>query len=363
MGGGSVSALTLYETLQKDLREKPLLGVYVLCGTEEWFVEQATKLITGVALAGMDAALVTLNLVDLDARNTPVSRLVQEVTTPPFMAARKVVRVEHCPYFTPRQSKGARLEAEDEAGEDVAGLQGLFAAFPPGVTLICKATAVNARLKLTGAAKKCGAVYDFTSAKRADALRDAETLLQKELKRLGVSIEARAAAELLTLIGVDEKTPHVRQLWQESSKLAAFKGYTGVVSLADVAALVPRSAEAKVFLFTDAFSQHNKAQALWHLRQLWQDGEEPLMVLSVFARHVRQMLLAREMLDEGLTAEAVAKTLGGHPFVAGKLVAAASTFDPARLRELLVSCFDIDNKGKSGRADIAFALERMIVPQ
>lgn len=355
-----MSALTLYEALRKDLREKPLLPVYVLCGIEEWYIEQAARLITSVALKGIDAALITLNLVDLDARNTPVSRLVQELATPPFMAVGKVVRVENSPYFAPRQSKGARLEAVDEAGEDTAELQSLFAAFPPGVTLIFKATAVNMRLKLTAAAKKCGAIYDFTSAKRADAIRDAQTMLQKELKRLGVAIEAQAASELLSLIGVDEKTPHVRQLWQEISKLAAYRGYTGVIILDDVVTLVPRSAEAKVFLFTDAFSHHNKAQALWYLRQLWQDGEEPLMVLSVFARHIRQMLLAREMLDEGLTAEEVARTLGGHPFVAGKLIAAARTFDPARLRELLVRCFDIDNKGKSGRADIAFALERLI---
>jgi len=332
----------------------------VLCGIEDWLLEQATKLITRRALEGLDAALGTLNLVDLDARTTPVSRLVQEIATPPIMATHKVVRVEHCPYFAPRQNKGARLEAVDEAGEDVAGLQDLFAAFPPGVTLICKATAVNARMKLTAAAKKCGGVFDFTAAKRSDALRDAQTMLQQELKRLGVSIEAKAATELLNRIGIDEKTPHMRLLWQESSKLSAYKGYTGVITLDDVAALVPRSAEAKVFLFTDAFSQHNKAQALWHLKQLWQDGEEPLMVLSVFAKHIRQMLLAREMLDEGLGEEEAAKTLGGHPFVAGKLVAAARTFDPAELRKLLTSCFEIDNKGKSGRADTALALERLI---
>ena len=347
--------------MRQDLQVKPLLPVYVLYGIEEWYIEQAAKLITAAALKGLDAALVTLNLVELDARNTPVSRLVQELATPPFMAALKVVRVEHCPYFAPRQGKGAQSEEVDEVREDMAPLQSLFAAFPPGVTLICSAAAVNMRMKLTAAAKNCGAVYDFTATKRADAVRDAQAMLHKELKRLGVAIEAQAASELLNLIGVDEKTPHVRQLSQEISKLAAYKGYAGVVNLEDVVALVPRSTEAKVFLFTDAFSRHNKAQALSHLRQLWQDGEEPLMVLSVFARHIRQMLLAREMQEEGLTAEEVVKALGGHPFVTGKLVAAASTFETAILRGLLASCFDIDNKGKTGRADIAFALERMIV--
>jgi len=358
-----VSALTLYEALQKDLSSKPPLPVYVFYGTEEWYVEQATKAVTAAALRGVDAELMPFNLIDLDARSSSVSRLVQELATPPFMVARKVVRVEHCPYFTARSSKGARqaeLQDTDDTGEDWAQLHSVFAAFPPGVTLICVATAVNMRIKLAAAAKKLGAVYDFSAAKRADAVRDAQSVLQKELKRLGVTIEPRAAAELLALVGVDEKTPHMRQLWQEILKLAAFKGYSGVISVDDVLALTPRSAEAKVFLFTDSFSQHNKAQALWQLRQLWQDGEEPLMVLSVFARHIRQMLIAREMLDEGAEGEEVARALGGHPFVAGKVVAAARTFPPDTLRHWLLACFDIDNKGKSGRVDIAFALERLV---
>ncbi|MBT9177288.1 MAG: hypothetical protein DDT20_01621 [Firmicutes bacterium] len=349
--------------MQKDLRSKPLLSVYLLCGIEEWYIEQATKAITSAASKDIDASLLPFNVVDLDARGISLARLVQELHTPPFMTARKVVRVENCPYFAPRQSKGARqtdAEALDEAGDDLAQLHRIFAAFPPDITLICGATAVNMRMKITAAAKKCGAVYDFSSAKRADAVRDAQSMLHKELKRLGVTIAPQASAELLMLVGVDDKTPHMRQLWQEVMKLAAFKGYTGAITLDDVVALTPRSAEAKAFLFTDAFSQHRKAEALWHLRQLWQDGEEPLMVLSVFARHIRQMAIAREMLDEGVDGEDVAKALGGHPFVAGKLVAAARTFAPEKLREMLANCFEIDNKGKSGRGDISFALEMLV---
>jgi len=336
----------------------------VLYGIEEWYIEQAAKAITNRALQGTDDSLLPFNLIEVDARATSIARLMQELTTPPFMVSAKVVRVENCPYFAPRQSKGARkadAETEDEPREDLAPLAGLLGTFPRGVTLICEAATVDMRSSLANAVKKHGAIRNFSYQKRADALRDAQAVLSKELHRLGLSIQPRASAELLQLIGVDEKTPHLRQLWQEIAKLTAYKGYSGVIGVEDVVALTPRSAEAKVFLVTDALSQKNKATALRHVRQLWQDGEEPLMVLAMLARHIRQLLLAREMLDEGLSADEVAKALGGHPFVTGKVVAASRTFDPARLREMLVSCFDIDNKGKSGRADIAFALERLIV--
>lgn len=315
----------------------------------------------------MDEALLSFNYVELDARNTTLQRVVQELQTPPFFAERKVIVVRHSPYFAPRKGKGAKeatgdgQESEEEVREDLTQLQSAFGAFPPGVIAVFEATGVQARSSLVTAVKKHGALYDFTNPKKADALRDAQLIINDELKRLGLSMQPAALNTLMQLVGVDEKTPHIRLLLKELEKLAAYKGYTGTIALEDVTSMVSRSAEAKVFDVTDALSQRNTEKALFHLQELWKDGDEPLMVLSIVARHFRQLLLAREMLDEGMLSDDVVHAIGGHPYVAGKLVAASRAFNREQLSSIVERCFEIDRLSKLGQLDAAFALERLFL--
>lgn len=314
----------------------------------------------------MDEGLQSFNSVELDARSTPLQRVIQELQTPPFFATHKAVVVRQCPYFAPRRGKAKEVleeaqEGEDEVREDLTQLQAAFGSFPPGVIALFEATGVNGRSSLSAAAKRHGALYDFTTAKKADALRDAQFIIRDELKRLGLTMQPAAMSSLMQLVGVDEKTPHVRLLLNELEKLAAYKGFAGTITPNDVTALVSRTAEAKVFDVTDALSQRNRERALFHLQELWQDGDEPLMVLSVVAKHFRQLLLAREMLDEGMIPDDVAQAIGGHPYVAGKLVAASRSLKREHLDAIVDRCFAIDRQSKLGQLDIAFALERLFL--
>lgn len=329
----------------------------------------AIRQIEKATLGEQDPALGAMNRSEFDGRHVDTALLVQELQTPPFFASNKLVIVTNAPFFTPR--KGQAQESDDATEEEteeepkdsaaVAQLTEVLKNSHPGTLVVFQATSVNMRQSLASLIKKRGAVYNFSSEKRADALQDAQIILKDEIKTQGVSIPAIAQQRIIALVGVDEKTPFVRRLRGEVAKLTAYKGYGGAVSLSDVDALVSRSAEAKVWDVTDALSRRDGAKALLHLQQIWQDGEEPLMILSVLAKHLRQLLLAKELLCAGFAPMDAAARLGGHPYVAKKVVDSAASFDIPELKAQLHRCLEIDTATKSGRGDIVLAIEMLLI--
>jgi len=356
-----VSLLTLYQQLQHDLQASKLHSLYLFYGAEEWLVQAATQLVSRQVLQGIDEALLTLNKVELDGRSVEPARLAQEMLTPPFFAPHKLIVVNNAPYFAPKRKQN---DAEDEQPADTPIAAQLAEAFKnptPGVITVFQAEMANLRMTLSTLIKKHGAVYNFTYAKRAEVMQDAQAILRKWVQDKKMSMDAAAQQRLLGLVVSDEKTPYLRTLQSELDKLIAYKGYSGAISVNDVDLLVTRSAEAKVFDVTDGLSQRDARKALAHLQELWQDGEEPFMVLGMLSRHFRQLLIVKELLHSGLSEQETIAQIGGHPFVAGKTIQAAKQFGLSELKEHVHRCYEIDYAAKTGQGDAVLAMEMLIV--
>lgn len=329
-------------------------------------MQQATQLVSQKVLQAVDSALLPFNHIVLDGRNGDSARIVQEMQTPPFFAEYKLIVVSHAPFFATKKATRKDEDADAEIEEPTVTpaseqFSAVFKNPTPGVVTVFQADSVNMRLSLSALAKKHGAVYNFSAAKRNEAVQDAQFLLREALQERGLSMHPAAQQKFLGLIGVEEKAPFVRKLLQELDKLAAYKGYKGTVKAEDIDLLISRSAEAKVFDVTDALSQRDAQKALLALQQLWQDGEEPFMVLSMLSRHFRQLLLGKELLVAGFSQDDAAAKLGGHPFVTGKIVQAARAFNLPDLKSYLHSCFEIDHAAKTGQGEPVLGMEMLIV--
>lgn len=329
-------------------------------------MQQAAQLVSQKVLQAVDSSLLPFNHIELDGRHKDVARIVQEMQTPPFFAEHKLIVISHAPFFAAKKAtrKDEDPDVEIEEVTEAPASEQFSAVFKnptPGVVTVFKADSVNMRLSLSTLAKKHGAVYNFSAAKRNEAVQDAQFLLREALQERGLTMHSAVQQKFLGLIGIDEKAPFVRKLLQELDKLAASKGYKGAVKAEDIDLLISRSAEAKVFDVTDALSQRDAQKALLAMQQLWQDGEEPFMVLSVLSRHIRQLLLAKELVLAGFSPEDAAAKLGGHPFVTGKIVQAARAFDLTDLKSYLHSCFEIDHAAKTGQGEPVLGMEMLIV--
>ncbi|MDP3487293.1 MAG: hypothetical protein Q8S19_05085, partial [Bacillota bacterium] len=202
-------------------------------------MQQATQLVSQKVLQAVDSALLPFNHIVLDGRNGDSARIVQEMQTPPFFAEYKLIVVSHAPFFATKKATRKDEDADAEIEEPTVTpaseqFSAVFKNPTPGVVTVFQADSVNMRLSLSALAKKHGAVYNFSAAKRNEAVQDAQFLLREALQERGLSMHPAAQQKFLGLIGVEEKAPFVRKLLQELDKLAAYKGYKGTVKAEDI---------------------------------------------------------------------------------------------------------------------------------
>jgi DNA polymerase III subunit delta len=176
-----------------------------------------------------------------------------------------------------------------------------------------------------------------------------------ETRAQGGQMQPQAAALLAEMTGED-----TRQAAQEIAKLLAYANFSRPVTAEDVAEVSVTTARQSVFDFVDALAagQGRRAQSL--LGRLLQD-EEPFSLWGMVVRQYRLLLLARELLDEGVKPAQAAQALGVHPFVAEKACKQAGRFCMAELEGIYRRLLEIDEAVKTGRLAMDLALDLLVV--
>jgi DNA polymerase-3 subunit delta len=172
----------------------------------------------------------------------------------------------------------------------------------------------------------------------------------------GVEIEQPAIQELVDLVG-----PNLWSLATELDKLSRYADGRSV-SAADVRALTPESADAGIFNLVDAVVEGRGGPALLLLRRMLEQGtDSPSNVRTMIARQVRNLVRAKELLEQGADQRAVGEATGvRNAFPLGKLMRQARAISrptaEAALREMERS----DHAVKTGRVEEVLALELLL---
>jgi DNA polymerase-3 subunit delta len=189
-------------------------------------------------------------------------------------------------------------------------------------------------------------------------------------------------------------TPAARQLIQrragnqagpfaaELEKLCLYVGEAPSIEEADVRACLRDLAESWIFDFTKALAQRQAGPALTLLRALFEQGEHPLRMLSVIARELRLLLLARDCLSGSLAgvwtprtqytmfrdrllpslSQAERDALGTlHPYVLYQCLQNASRTSAAALQHGILNLQALDVAFKSTAADPRLRLEAFVL--
>ena len=136
----------------------------------------------------------------------------------------------------------------------------------------------------------------------------------------------------------------------EIEKLSAYvKG--GEVTQADVRAVAIRFPEAKVFEMGECIARREYPKAAAVLQELLDMRTEPIMILAMLGRTMRQLYTARLLLDRGQgTRELMAELDIRFEFIARRLMTGARGFDALTLRAALRRMAEADLELKSGRS-------------
>lgn len=184
------------------------------------------------------------------------------------------------------------------AFRDDSGLleQYLAAGPPPQSVLVFTASAADKRKRVVKAVQQHGAVHEFTVQRERSGALSAESVDALIAGALGGKRLTPTARQLL----VQRAGSQAGILAGELEKLCLYVGEAPTIDDAAVRDSVRDLAESWVFDFTKALAQRQAAAAVGQLRALFAQGEHPLRLLSLIARELRLLLLARDCLRGSL---------------------------------------------------------------
>jgi DNA polymerase-3 subunit delta len=150
-----------------------------------------------------------------------------------------------------------------------------------------------------------------------------------------------------------------RLLDLEIGKLLAYVNYSRPIEVDDVVYLTPDSAGAPDFALVNALRAHDARQAL-NILQREMGEKDPLQIFQGIVFQFRQLLLVREILDEGGREEDVVRLLGIHPYAARLAVEHARRFELGDLETIYRRLLELDEALKTSAMEGELALDVLV---
>lgn len=270
-----------------------------------------------------------LNVADLNAQNQDLAELQAAVSAMPFLAKKRLVVARHF------------IEEADK--KEAVALAELLKKIPEETILVVYESAAAQDLDGPAFDQLKGTQYYPELSPLAG--RNLAEWVRAEAKSREFEFEPAVFEAYLASAGND--------LWRlagELDKLSAYASSTNQkIDAVALTALTELQVESDLFGFIDAVAVGDSARAAELLEVLLDQGGSEVMLLSRLQSHVRNLLLAADIAATGqVTKDRLAKELGVHPFVAGKILAQVRRFDFPRLKTAYLSLIDADLKLKTG---------------
>ncbi len=180
--------------------------------------------------------------------------------------------------------------------------------------------------------------------------------IQKEAASKKCKFKPDAAAELAQYVGND-----TRLAAMEIEKLALYVGDKRPVEVEDVMALSTSTSSATIWKLVDAIGKKDAHQAVLLYHQLLETHDVNYEIYPMIVRQFRQLLMAREVLDERGNTQVIMRDLGVQQFVADNLGKQAANFTMPALEKIYFQLMKIEEDGKNGMGDLETAIDALIV--
>ena len=308
---------------------RTLSGAYLLEGAEELTKQQAIDRVTAL----LDPGFIDLNLKRV--KEPDVNAVLDAAHAVPVFDALCVT------IFTDFDDA-----ALYEGLETRKALDALFAS-SDAITLFVR----------RGSAKETDFVRLFKEKGRVVSFEPfsedrAREMCMRLCARRNVRLDRPEAFQLVDMVGTD-----AYRLQNEVSKLCDYVGSGGTVTRDVLKAVVTPSVEYEIFPMLNALLAGNKKTAMRMLTEAIKDGQEnPLRVATFLEGRLKQMLIAKELLEEKRPRPEILKTLGGSPKAAEMTIKNAQKFPLDRLKAAVAAFARINADMKQGLMNESDAL-------
>lgn len=273
--------------LQQSLKQGKIEPVYFLFGPEAYLSERAAEAIADEALC--DTLVREFNDSSFSLIRDGAQAALAIAEQLPMMSSRRVVRIKDF---------GRLKDADEEA------LLNYIQRPVETSVVIFMAEDIDKRRKLARTLM-AGAAYEFQPLKGAEL----QAWIRSHLQDLNTEIEPPAMQRVLDVVSSDLNT-----LSNELNKLAAGALPSGRITATLVDALAVRSREHMNWELSDHLIAQNRKGALTTLRNLLDDGVEPLLLIGLIAATYRRMALAKALMIRGATPSQIFSEVRMPPF-------------------------------------------------
>ena len=282
--------------------------IYLLHGEDDYTLQEALSSIIEEAAPG---EVRDFNVTEFDGRDLSMDLLTATCDTVPFLSEKRLVVVrgllalfERRASSRPRAGTSARQIKQPGLG-DWQALPEYLPRVPETTVLVFVDGRLSGTNPLFSAIRPSATVRAFPVPGPGDVRRWIRSRAEAE----GVSIEPRAIEALMETIGAN-----LRVLATEIQKLSLYR-WDETVRYEDVQELVSYTREANIFAAVDAVMESRPSVALRQIHQLLIAGRPAGYVISMLARQVRLLLLAKELKTMRVGAAQMAARLGlsGYP--------------------------------------------------
>ena len=333
---------------------------YILHGDDEFSLsERLAELRT--SLSGDDQAMAELNTTILDGNRTTLGELRHACDSIPFMAAHRLVIVRGLlGHLVPgKKGKGRRAPQEKAPAARQAFLKDLAAylpGLPPSTHLIfVEDQALRDSHPVLKVAQTQGNQRATIEYRRLPKQETLSGWIQRRVGSNGGDFSREASERLAALVGRD-----LRLLDQEIDKLLLYADGRQV-TVEDVRALVSLARQADIFDLVDCVGRRETDWAMRVLHRMLEEGAEPLYLLAMLARQVRILIQVKELYEQRLPPQQIAKRIKQHPFVVEKGLKQARNFSPDQLIAAHQCLVETDWKIKTGKVEPVLALDLLVV--
>jgi DNA polymerase-3 subunit delta len=321
------------EDLDKELDSGIVHPVYLLYGPEEYLIRQALSQLKKRVL---NPETLAFNFAAFSGASASVGNILQALGTLPLLSSYRLVLVE---------------QVQDMTAEDRSTLVSYLNQPHPSSSLVLVASDLDRRTGFYRSLKEKACVVDFPRLKGYGLARWAEHYV----KSGGFRITSATLKRVIELVGSD-----LQALASEFDKLMLYSRGEDTISDEAVDNLVHKSRQHGIFELTDAVGRQDLPAALKTTGNLIESGEPPLVIVTMLARHMRQVLMAKELLDQGRKLNDISRRAKIPGFLMEEFVRQTRRFDPALARKMYHQLAKADLRLKSSGTQPRLVLESLI---
>lgn len=321
------------EELGKELNGEPPHRVYLALGPEMHLLHLAVGMLK-TRFVTPDAA--AFDYSEFSIREASLDEIIEAAGTFPMIAKHRVVVVN--------QVEKLKDAEQEELLESLSSLT-------PRTILILTAEEIDHRKRFYRTLRDRNCVAEFVRLKGPAMERWAAGFFQRH----GCRVSGAAIKRIVDLAGSD-----LQSLTGELEKIVLYTGKSRQIPDSAIEDLVSVSRQQGIFDLINAVGKRDRVASLRSLSNLLSMGEHPLVIVSMLARHCRQMMIARECLDRGSDAREIGSVAQIPAFLLDQFLRQAKSADIGAVRTMFVRLAETDRLLKSSSADGQALLEKLI---